>query len=580
MDYRKNTGSVIAGVNRDKRDAGVRSAYAGRTPGGLGRELERKNKALAEEMAPPASWETALQDIGTPILDHARGFMEAGMLGGKKSGSKSGGAFPAPVPDKKAAETGDEWLDRMIDLEWAAADEEEANWTSGRKDARQKEKLAERKNLGYDDVGWDDYEDLSGGLREYSAKSGGYGTTTGAQADTMAEKIKEDARYRMLFRGDSAETVADFLAGTVSGGTISAAEAAGIADELGIQLSNPSAGSDSVPESKQSILEEMWTLQNGREAAANGEKGYFEKSLNQMLLGNYTDDVTALGTAGQVLLGLAGLDTPADIRDLTYDLTNWEWTPGHVGQTLLDAVGFLPGIGVLKNADEAAAILKGVLGSTAAAAAAKGLFKSADELGAAIKSGVKNADEAGTVLKSLLGYTDEAAGVLEGAVKNTDEATEVLEGLAKNTDEAADTVGSSGKAVKDATAEPDEIDKAIERYWNEDEIASTPAAESAGETKLYRVMSDAEYQSIINNGGKFSTYDRAMEEKWFATSPEDAAKWAEKFYPDGRYRMIEVEVPTDSLNQMYQVGKLDGIGPAYSGGIDFFNSIMKGLRLK
>ncbi len=104
--------------------------------------------------------------------------------------------------------------------------------------------------------------------------------------------------------------------------------------------------------------------------------------------------------------------------------------------------------------------------------------------------------------------------------------------------------------------------------------------EGAGKTKLYRVMSDAEYQSIINNGGKFSKYDRAMEEKWFAISPEDAAKWAEKFYPDGRYRMIEIEVPTDSLNQMYQVGKLDGIGPAYSGGIDFLNSIMKGLKFR
>lgn len=93
-------------------------------------------------------------------------------------------------------------------------------------------------------------------------------------------------------------------------------------------------------------------------------------------------------------------------------------------------------------------------------------------------------------------------------------------------------------------------------------------------------MSEAEYRSIINNGGKFSFYDRAMEEKWFAVSPEDAIKWAEKFYPDGYYRMIEIEVPTDSLNEMYQVPKLDGIGPAYSGGIDFLNSIMKGLKLR
>lgn len=47
------------------------------------------------------------------------------------------------------------------------------------------------------------------------------------------------------------------------------------------------------------------------------------RALNQIILGNYTDDVTVLGTAGQILLGLTGLDLPADVRDLTYDLTNW-----------------------------------------------------------------------------------------------------------------------------------------------------------------------------------------------------------------------------------------------------------------
>ena len=101
-----------------------------------------------------------------------------------------------------------------------------------------------------------------------------------------------------------------------------------------------------------------------------------------------------------------------------------------------------------------------------------------------------------------------------------------------------------------------------------------------GETKLYRVMSEDEYKSIIKNEGKFSNYDYAMEEKWFATSPEDAAKWGSKFYPDGNYKMIELTVPTNSLGQMYHIEKLDGIGPAYCGGIDFINSIMKGVKLR
>ena len=233
-----------------------------------------------------------------------------------------------------------------------------------------------------------------------------------------------------------------------------------------------------------------------------GAADYWNKSAKQILLGNYNDDdVTLLGTARQIGLGLTGLDFAGDIRDLAYDVTHWQWTPRHVAQTVLDAVGLLPIVGTLKNVDEVVELAK---------------------------NGLKHADEAAALAKTLFADTVE---------------------------EAEDAVTNVGKRTN-------------------------RAAKGAGETKLYRVMSDAEHQSIINNGGKFSKYDRAMEEKWFATSPEDAAKWAEKFYPDGRYKMIEIEVPTDSLNQMYQVGKLDGIGPAYSGGIDFLNSIMKGLKLR
>ena len=47
-------------------------------------------------------------------------------------------------------------------------------------------------------------------------------------------------------------------------------------------------------------------------------------------------------------------------------------------------------------------------------------------------------------------------------------------------------------------------------------------------TNLYRVMSEAEYDSVMTHG-KFVSYERAMEEKWFATTQEDATKWADIF---------------------------------------------------
>ena len=89
----------------------------------------------------------------------------------------------------------------------------------------------------------------------------------------------------------------------------------------------------------------------------SGEKDYLERSFNQLALGNFSDDVTLLGTAAQLGLSMTGFDLPMDIRDLTYDLTNWEWTPEHLYQTAMDAVGILPLVGSLKYMDEAADLL-------------------------------------------------------------------------------------------------------------------------------------------------------------------------------------------------------------------------------
>lgn len=88
---------------------------------------------------------------------------------------------------------------------------------------------------------------------------------------------------------------------------------------------------------------------------------YLKTSLKQMLLGNYTEDTNLLGTLGQVALGFLGLDLPADIRDLLYDVTHWKLTPSHAVQTILDAVALLPVVGSIKYSDEAADAVKGAI---------------------------------------------------------------------------------------------------------------------------------------------------------------------------------------------------------------------------
>ena len=102
-------------------------------------------------------------------------------------------------------------------------------------------------------------------------------------------------------------------------------------------------------------------------------KSYWEKSWNQFIYGNYTQDVTLLGTAGQIASGFFGIDVFMDARDIIYDVSHWEPTWGHVGQTIIDVVAFFPVVGSVKYVDEAGA-----------------LIKNSDELVAGVKGGKKS----------------------------------------------------------------------------------------------------------------------------------------------------------------------------------------------
>ncbi len=58
---------------------------------------------------------------------------------------------------------------------------------------------------------------------------------------------------------------------------------------------------------------------------------YLRQSLNQVVLGDYSDDVTALGTGVSLAAGLTGVDIAADIRDFSANIVNWEFTWRHAG---------------------------------------------------------------------------------------------------------------------------------------------------------------------------------------------------------------------------------------------------------
>ena len=82
------------------------------------------------------------------------------------------------------------------------------------------------------------------------------------------------------------------------------------------------------------------------------------RSAECAVLGNFTDEVTLLGVAGQITLGILDLDLPCDIRDIIADIKNLAETDrvrwDLIGMLALDLIGLIPVIGALKYSDEAA----------------------------------------------------------------------------------------------------------------------------------------------------------------------------------------------------------------------------------
>ena len=78
----------------------------------------------------------------------------------------------------------------------------------------------------------------------------------------------------------------------------------------------------------------------------SNNKSYLQRSLEQVVYGNYTDEVTLLGTGVQILMGALDIDILADIRDLSADFVKWEWSKQHFLQTGADLLALFPVLGL------------------------------------------------------------------------------------------------------------------------------------------------------------------------------------------------------------------------------------------
>ena len=160
---------------------------------------------------------------------------------------------------------------------------------------------------------------------------------------------------------------------------------------------------------------------------------YVGRSIECLVLGNFTDEVTLLGVGGQVGLGLVGVDLPCDIRDICGDIYNisqadkFEWSL--VGSLALDVIGVIPVVGALKYLDEA-----GVL--------------------------IKNADK--------IKYVDETAEVLSDGSKAVEKGQDAIEGVQEI--EKGITGGSCSikSILKETTCNSDELCNYISKNVGDD----------------------------------------------------------------------------------------------------------------
>lgn len=102
--------------------------------------------------------------------------------------------------------------------------------------------------------------------------------------------------------------------------------------------------------------------------------------------------------------------------------------------------------------------------------------------------------------------------------------------------------------------------------------------ESTNTTKIYRVVNDTEFQ-LIKDKGQFEELPQYMSSKWFfANDIEYAKKWSQAYYPDGKYKIIQIYAPNELLKGVYYTEKIDLIGPAYCFELHEINNVLNSIK--
>ncbi|HEY5714212.1 MAG TPA: hypothetical protein VIT68_02570, partial [Candidatus Gracilibacteria bacterium] len=213
---------------------------------------------------------------------------------------------------------------------------------------------------------------------------------------------------------------------------------------------------------------------------------YIEDTIDMVLLGNYSEArATGAGVIGSIVLGIIGIDLPMDVRDLTHDLTNWEWSWSHAGKTALDGVGLLPLIGAVKNLkylDEGAA-----------------LSKAADDV---IAANAKHLDDSVEVVLSDGSRIQVQKATLNGAGAGDDIATIIGRELADVRDNFMAKMQKNSEQGTNFVIDPDEIMESFPSFKYENmEMGYVGAAGKIASDLFQKALKEGGYDKVVFAAG-------------------------------------------------------------------------------
>ena len=161
------------------------------------------------------------------------------------------------------------------------------------------------------------------------------------------------------------------------------------------------------------------------------KKGFWEKTFNQIILGDFSEDSSWLGTTGSIILSFTGADAPMDVRDFVANAKEGKW-----GWAALNAISLLPIVGGI-----------GKTGST--------IVKHGDDIIEGGSQIAKHGDDFYDAGRKVLRHGDD---IIEGGstiIKHGDDIIEGTSKIAKSTniiDSLGDTSSSTKKVLWETAA--------------------------------------------------------------------------------------------------------------------------------